>query len=250
MHSRSTPSPVIPVSTSKRRQGWRWGFTPQLRGAAARHPGPPPPRHRGRSLEQRKRGKISRFWGSACGWRPRIPARHRRGPVISRRGLFAGKGRQRGRVTPHFLPFLEAARSERDARALITGCFHNTGPGLLLLGALWHPLPASVSPFCLLGCPLVLSCPTGGCVGLCKAQDGTGAARGLRGVPVPSPGGSWLGPGLSSCCCKHWWQGSGAAPPGQDLEPWLLPGRRLAAPGAAQSQAGDSGVWPCARAGC
>lgn len=60
------------------------------------------------------------------------------GPIISRPRLFAGKGRQRSWVTPHFLPFLEAAHSECDARALITSCFHNTstGPGLGSLLAL------------------------------------------------------------------------------------------------------------------
>lgn len=83
------------------------------------------------------------------------------GRVISTPGLFAGKGRQRGWVTPHFLPFLEAACSERDAGALITGCFHNTlqqawgrvrsplcrPPSRPACIALWAPAcPASVSP--------------------------------------------------------------------------------------------------------
>lgn len=83
----------------------------------------------------------SEFLGSRC-----------HGPIISRPGLFAGTGRQRGWVTPRFLPFLEAARSERDAGALITGCFHNEHGASAALSAV--PLsfppglhcPASVSP--------------------------------------------------------------------------------------------------------
>lgn len=43
----------------------------------------------------------SRISGSVCGQRPRIPAQQQQhGPIISRRGLFAGKGRQRGPGDP------------------------------------------------------------------------------------------------------------------------------------------------------
>lgn len=93
------------------------------------------------------------FWVACAAAGPEFLRGQWHGPVINTPGLFAGKGRQRGWVTPHFLPFLEAAHSERDAGALITGCFHNTRQQARSRGRVRSPLcrrpshPACITPW-------------------------------------------------------------------------------------------------------
>lgn len=112
------------------------------------------------------------FWAACAAGGSGFLGSRWHGPIISRPGLFAGTGRQRGWVTPRFLPFLEAARSERDAGALITGGFHNErGAGAALCCATILPtclaLPCLSLPLVAMEIrPRVLQTP-----GACRSVD-------------------------------------------------------------------------------
>lgn len=114
-------------------------------------------------------------------------------PLSAGEGCLLEKGGSGGRVTPHFLPFLEA---ERDAGTPITGCFHSTGPRSSC--SLWHTLRASVSLF------LSILLPEESC---CGTFMRCGVARGPQGA----------------CCLQG---GGDGASPGQHQEPYQGRARR------------------------
>lgn len=142
---RSNPSPVTPSSYQYESLGWNWG-TAGVMLLCALHRSQPA------SAQSAETGENPTFRAACVAIGSEFLGGLWQSLIISRPWLFAGKGRQRGWVTPHFLPFLEAAHSECDARALITSCFHNTSTGLppcsvtILPAQLPSPaFPASVS---------------------------------------------------------------------------------------------------------
>lgn len=131
----------LPVSTSMRQRGWkrstaRCRLTPHMQPRLL-----PSQRHSG-SLEERKWDNLA-FRAVCVASGPEfLRSSSSTAPLSAGGGCLLEKGGSGGRVTPHFLPFLEP---ECDAGTPITGCFHNTGPRSSRSPR--HPLRASVSLF-------------------------------------------------------------------------------------------------------
>ena len=131
----------LPVSTSMRQQGWKWSSA-RCRRTPHVQPRLLPPQHHSGPLEERKWENLA-FWAVCAASSPKfLRSGGSMAPLSAGEGCLLEKGGSGGRVTPHFLPFLEA---EHDASTPITGCFHSTGPRSSCSS--WHTLRASVSLF-------------------------------------------------------------------------------------------------------